>query len=207
MSIEVANTATLVQKQVHLPFSTAWHISMQSIRTRLGRTLITASGILLGIAFFSAVITGRLFPTTAQGAAAVAARDRQIWLAIMALLVCFVGIMNSMLMSVTERFKEIGTMKCLGALNRFIVTIFMIEAALMGIGASVLGWFLGWVSISLVHLVTDGPHAFGAEYWRGSLLQALLTTTLGVCITLVAAIWPSVRAAAMPPAVALRSEV
>lgn len=207
MSTQIAKVEGTVQKQVHLPFSTAWHISLQSIRTRLGRTMITASGILLGIAFFSAVITGRLFPMQEQGAAAVAARDRQIWLAIMALLVCFVGIMNSMLMSVTERFKEIGTMKCLGALNRFIITIFMIEAALMGVGASVLGWFLGWASIALVHLVTDGVHVFGADFWSGTLKQALLTIALGMGITLVAAIWPSVRAAAMPPAVALRTEV
>ena len=40
--------------------------------------------------------------------------NRQIWLVIMALLVCTVGITNAMLMSVAERFREIGTMKCLG---------------------------------------------------------------------------------------------
>src|SRR5207249_2216753 len=112
-----------VQKQITLPFSKAWEISLRSIRIRLARSLITASGILLGIAFYSSVRTAALFPS-GTGAEALAAGNRQQWLAIMALLVCFVGIMNAMLMSVTERFKEIGTMKCLGALNRFVVTLF-----------------------------------------------------------------------------------
>ena len=46
----------------------------------------------------------------------------------MSLLVCTVGITNSMLMAVTERFKEIGTMKCLGALDSFVVVLFMLES-------------------------------------------------------------------------------
>ncbi len=52
---------------------------------------------------------------------------RMIWLVVMSLLVCTVGITNSMLMAVTERFKEIGTMKCLGALDSFVVLLFLLE--------------------------------------------------------------------------------
>ena len=71
-------------------------------------------------------------------------RYRSIWLVVMSLLVCSVGITNSMLMSVTERFKEIGTMKCLGALDSFVVTLFLLESGMMGICASVLGWAVGF---------------------------------------------------------------
>ena len=48
------------------------------------------------------------------------------------MLVAFVGVLNAMLMSVTERFREIGTMKCLGALNSFIVKLFLIESLFQG---------------------------------------------------------------------------
>ncbi len=195
------------QAQIHLPFSKAWQISLQSIKIRLGRAMITASGILLGIAFFSSVRTIGLFPITEHGSEAIAAANRQQWLAIMALLVCFVGIMNSMLMSVTERFKEIGTMKCLGALDRFIVTLFFIEAALMGVFASFFGWFIGWFMISIIHLFGDGTHVFTSAFWIGSLIQMLESVTIGMSITLVAAIPPAVSAAKMPPAMALRSEI
>jgi hypothetical protein len=54
------------------------------------------------------------------------------WLMSLALLVAFVGILNAMLMSVTERFREIGTMKCLGALDSFIIKLFLIESLFQG---------------------------------------------------------------------------
>src|SRR6185437_5767185 len=100
-----------------------------------------------------------LFPVEGVGREIEAAANRQQWLAIMALIVCFFGIMNAMLMSVTERFKEIGTMKCLGALNRFVVTLFFIEAAFLGIISSLGGWLVGWLITCTVHLFTDGPRA------------------------------------------------
>ena len=142
-----------------------------------------------------------------EGAEAHAAANRQQWLAVMALLVCFVGIMNSMLMSVTERFKEIGTMKCLGALDSFIVKLFFIEAVLMGMVASTLGWLLGWMITSVVHLITSGAKDFSAAFWTGSFSQAVVSIAIGAGITLFAGIPPAVRVAAMPAASALRSEV
>jgi len=193
--------------QITLPFSKAWAISMRSIKIRLGRSLITASGIMLVIAFYSSVRTTGLFPSTDVGPEALAAAHRQSWLAIMALLVCFVGITNSMLMSVTERFKEIGTMKCLGALDKFIVTLFFIEAALMGFIASAAGWLLGWLIICILHLFSSGLSAFGGAFWLSSLIQMLECVAIGAGITLIAAIPPAYNAAKMPPAMALRSEI
>jgi ABC-type lipoprotein release transport system permease subunit len=69
-----------------------------------------------------------------------AAKNRETWLVIMSLLVCAVGITNSMLMAVTERFREIGTMKCLGALDLFVVELFLLESGLMGVIAAAAGW-------------------------------------------------------------------
>ena len=201
------------QQQITLPFSKAWQISMKSIKIRFARSLITAGGILLGIAFFSSVRSAMLFTAAPASnnpdaiAEAVAAAHRQSWLAIMALLVCFVGIMNSMLMSVTERYKEIGTMKCLGALDRFIVTLFFIEAGLMGVIASAAGWFLGWFIIVLLHVVSGGFGTLDGPFWLGTVQQLLQSLSIGLGITLIAAIPPAVQAAKMPPAAALRSTI
>ncbi len=198
-----------VQSQIQLPFSKAWEISIKSIKIRLARSIITAAGIFLGIAFYSSVKTAGLFPPAGNqnDPAVIAAGHRQEWLAIMALLVCAVGITNSMLMAVTERFKEIGTMKCLGALNRFIVTLFFIEAGLMGVLASIGGWLAGWLIVAVVHLFSDGPKVFTGHLLTSSIIQMLISTTIGVVITLFAAIPPAVNAARMPPAVALRAEI
>jgi len=201
------NAPMNVQKQISLPLSKAVEISLKSVKIRLSRSIITASGIMLGIAFFSSVYASRLFPIKGSSAEAISAAHRQDWLAVMALLVCFVGIMNAMLMSVTERFKEIGTMKCLGALDRFIVTLFIIEAAFLGIISSFAGWFVGWLITSTVHIFTDGPRAFGGSFWLGTLQQLAISVGIGLVITLVAAIPPAYRAAKMPPIAALRTEI
>jgi len=195
------------QRQINLPFSKAWQISIKSIKIRLARSLITAAGIFLGIAFYSSVRAAALFPTTGNSAEAIAAGHREQWLAVMALVVCAVGITNSMLMSVTERFKEIGTMKCLGALDSFVVKLFFIEAMLMGFLASFSGWFIGWLIIVIVHLFSDGLKAFGGAFWMGTLWQGLQSVLTGAAITLLAAIPPARSAAQMPPAAALRSEI
>lgn len=132
---------------------------------------------------------------------------RMIWLVIMSLLVSAVGITNSMLMSVTERFKEIGTMKCLGALDSFVVTLFMLEAGMLGICASVLGWLLGFVSIILVAGFTKGWVVVAGISPVGVLITFLISIGVGMLLTMIATIIPAQRAAVMPAAMALRSEI
>jgi len=195
-----------VQKQIQLPFRVVWAISIKSIRIRLMRSLITASGIFLGIAFFSSVRTVGLFPIGLD-AEAIAAANRQKWLAIMALLVCAVGITNAMLMSITERFKEIGTMKCLGALDKFIVMLFFIEASLMGVIASALGWVAGWLVTVGAHLFSGGGKDLTLNFGFRSLGEMVLSVVLGTAITLIAAIPTARNAAKMQAVVALRSEI
>lgn len=136
-----------------------------------------------------------------------AARSRLTWLSIMGLIVCTVGITNSMLMSVTERYKEIGTMKCLGALDSFIVKLFFIESCLLGFIASVSGFLVGWLIISIIHLFTDGFPAFGSHYWTASVQLLVISAVVGSFLTFVATILPAIRAAQMPPAAALRVEI
>src|SRR5207253_7391546 len=82
------------------------------------------------------------------------------WLIGLALLVAFVGILNAMLMSVTERFREIGTMKCLGALDGFIVKLFLIESLFQGVVGTILGVLVG-LGLSLLSLAST----YGRFVW------------------------------------------
>jgi len=149
------------QRLVQLPLKKAFAIAMQSIRVRFWRSMITAAGVLLGIAFLGSTlgqwIISQHTPVILEGLSEEArnaqiqeAQMRQIWLVTMSLIVCTVGIANSMLMSVTERFKEIGTMKCLGALDAFIVKLFLLEACFLGIIASFIGFAIGFTGAVLV---------------------------------------------------------
>jgi ABC-type antimicrobial peptide transport system permease subunit len=100
---------------------------------------VTAAGILLSIAFFAYVLSNLEMTSNMT----FDERARQTWLAVMSVLVAGVGITNSMLMSVTERFREIGTMKCLGAPDNFVVQLFFVEAAFMGFLSSCVGFVVG----------------------------------------------------------------
>lgn len=132
---------------------------------------------------------------------------RNIWLAIMSLLVCAVGITNSMLMSVTERFKEIGTMKCLGALDSFIVTLFVLESAIMGISAAIVGFIFGFVISILTNAIDKGWKYVFAMESKDILNIFILAILSGLILTFLAAIPPARKAAGMPAAMALRSEI
>ena len=120
---------------------------------------------------------------------------QSIWLGVMSLLVSFVGIMDSMLMSVTERFREIGTMKCLGAPDDFVVTLFFVEATLTGILASAVGWIVGFVMSILQNTANGTPPTIPI---LTGLLLALGCTFGGGLMTLIATVLPARQAAIMP---------
>ena len=140
-------------------------------------------------------------------AADLNSRYRTWWLVAMSLLVCTVGITNSMLMAVTERFKEIGTMKCLGALDSFVVQLFMLESSMMGIAASVMGWVVGFVIIVLLAGFTRGWDLVGTLGFLEVLRTFGYAVFIGMALTTIATIAPALRAASMPAAMALRSEI
>lgn len=132
---------------------------------------------------------------------------RMVWLVVMSLLVCTVGITNSMLMAVTERFKEIGTMKCLGALDSFVVILFLLESGMLGICASVLGWILGFVTMVLIAGFSKGWDIVATMSIWGVLGTLGFCVVIGMLLTLLATILPARQAAKMPAAMALRSEI
>src|SRR5207248_7554659 len=175
-------------------------IAMQSIRVRFWRSMITAAGVFLGIAFLSSTLAQATIAAhtpqpvegvldQAQRAAIVRGQqDRQVWLVALSLIVCTVGIANSMLMSVTERFKEIGTMKCLGAMDGFIVKLFLLEAGFLGMVASVLGWIVGYGATVLIGLFHDGTKIWPKLPPGDAMMSFVWSLIAGVVLTVLATI-------------------
>jgi hypothetical protein len=135
-----------------------------------------------------------------------AARVQTRWLLGVALLVAFAGILNAMLMSVTERFREIGTMKCLGALDSFIVKLFLIESSFQGAAGTVIGILLG-LGLSLA----GASSSYGSFAWqvfpvRQVALNAGICFVVGVALTVAGAVYPAWQAARMHPIEAMRAE-
>lgn len=151
-------TMEKVPNQVHLSLKQTIRISLNSLKIRMGRSLITLSGVILAIAFLASiwfnqdVLNGLKMAVPNDEAIGVLLKNNNVslklsglddktkFLIILSLLVSAVGIVNAMLMSVTERYKEIGTMKCLGALDSLIIRLFVIESSILGfVGADHVG--------------------------------------------------------------------
>ncbi|MHB0938811.1 MAG: ABC transporter permease [Armatimonadota bacterium] len=133
---------------------------------------------------------------------------RNLWIVCISLLVTIIGIANAMLMSVTERFKEIGTMKCLGALSSFIRQMFLIESAVIGLVGSLAGILIGMIFPLLLYSFAYGfKNVFGGVDFGHMGVVSLECVLAGTVLSIIAAIYPATIAARMIPAMALRTNV
>jgi putative ABC transport system permease protein len=134
------------------------------------------------------------------------------FVAIVALIVAAVGITNTMIMSVLERSHEIGVMKALGARERHILLIFLIEGTVIGVAGSLIGLALAWLASipgdSIARSIMEPQTQWTVKetlflfpLWLVAGVPALVSL-----ITTLAAFYPARRAARVDPVTSLRHE-
>ena len=122
-----------------------------------------------------------------------------IWIAGISLIVGGIGVMNIMLVSVTERTQEIGLKKAIGARKSKILNQFLTEAAVLTSLGGVLGVIVGIILAEIISYVTTMPVAISIPAAIGSVLFSMV-------IGIVFGVFPSYKAANLNPIDALRHE-
>ncbi len=120
-------------------------------------------------------------------------------IAAISLLVGGIGIMNIMLVSVTERTREIGLRKAIGANNKDIMVQFLIESVLMSFIGGLVGIILGAGTAMLINV-------FAGWSVKISSFSVVLSTTFSLVVGVVFGLWPAKKASELDPIEALRYE-
>lgn len=171
--------------------------SLSPAYQQIDNTLMTLHGTTPGTADFTIYTQQSLIDTASSTAAILTGTLGGI--AAISLLVGGIGVMNIMLVSVTERIREIGLRKALGATPSAIRNQFLVEASMLGLLGGVLGLALGMAGAWLIATLTSFPvvPSFGA---------ALIALLVSLVIGIGAGVYPATRAARLAPIDALRTE-
>jgi len=174
-------------------------LAISSLKQRISRALLTLLTITTATSFMMYLLT---MPRNEDPV------EVQSWrlMMILSLVVSGAGVLNTMLMSVTQRYREIGTMKCLGALDSFILYSVLLEAAILGLAGALAGALFGFVISILLALADHGSGVFSAMALDGMFLKFLFVFGIGMLLTTLGAFVPAVIAARMPPMEAMRGE-
>ncbi len=215
-----------IDRLLVLPFMKSVEIAIKSIRVRFFRSLITTISLVLAVSFVSFtrvgsdVANGLLStgePALRQALIrsgydlrpediSVGSSPKQQWIIVLSLLVCVVGIVNAQLMAVTERFREIGTMKCLGALDSFILRLFLLEAGIQGLIGSGVGAVVGGGFALVGFFLRFGTVSITTLSWTQAGLSVAGATFVGFVLSLIGVMYPAIVAARMQPVEAMRVE-
>lgn len=128
-----------------------------------------------------------------------ATNQQLIWIASISLLVGGIGVMNIMLVSVTERTREIGLKKAIGARKRRILAQFLTEAAVLTSLGGIIGVIVGIIMAQVISKISQTPSAI-------SVPAILFSVVFSMAIGILFGLLPSIKAANLNPIDALRHE-
>ena len=130
--------------------------------------------------------------------------------AMIGITVASLGIINTMVMSILERYREIGIMKAIGASDKDVKKIFFFESGMIGFLGGIFGLALGWFVSTVINQIAN--HFLSKQgvpyvnYFSFPLWLCLGAVAFSILVSLAAGLYPALRAARVDPVVALRHD-
>jgi len=130
--------------------------------------------------------------------------------AMIGITVASLGIINTMVMSILERYREIGIMKAIGASDKDVKKIFFFESGMIGFLGGIFGLALGWFVSTVINQIAN--HFLAKQgvpyvnYFSFPLWLCLGAVAFSILVSLAAGLYPALRAARVDPVVALRHD-
>ena len=218
-------TRQQIRTRMRLPWRMVVKIAMASFQYRRMRTIITILSLSLAIAFLTYVLvcsdlahaireigqkqlTSRLdrlgYDIESSEHGSFGQQSKLIWIVALSLLVCVIGIVNTQLMSVMEQYREIGTMKCLGALDSVILRILTMEALIQGFVGSVAGMLIGLLMAFLHFNIYFGLIVYENVDLASVLGKIVVSVLVGCTLSFIGVAYSALVVARMQPTEALR---
>lgn len=156
------------QTEVQIAWSQAW----SSLRRSAGRHVFTAAGITLGLGTVATLIQV-LAAKSAAGASAQEV-DRLRWYCFATGLMCVIGVLNSISISLGQRVREIGTLRCLGASGRLVFLSYGIETIVIAAAGSAVGVLLSIPATAFLTRSSSYSWPIAAICFLASLVVSLI---------------------------------
>jgi len=181
------------------------YLTVQNMRKRKGRILLSIFNVFLGVALVSSmmIISSSYISKSNASLFVVNLNEYQLWVSTISVVVCIITIFNSMLISVAERYREIGVMKCLGARNVLILKLFLFEALVIGMIGGLLGFIIAMIFTLPILIIQYGGILPLMAYMQILFISLLIA----IIISVIASAYPAQHASKINPTDALRYEV
>ena len=197
----------MTKREVRFPISDAVQISLETVRKRQTRSIIVIVSTALGISYLTYFLASNTIVTNYFGETGGSVEAYHFWLIAVSIFICCVSLINSTMISVLERYNEIGIMKCLGALDQHILRLILIEAIFLSLSGGVIGYTFGTITSILFCYLELGVTVFQRLPLTGLLILSGQTITLSLILGVTSTMYPALRAAKLKPVEALHYDV